>query len=52
MMVAWQFTAWNVSKKETPVGYGVIGLGKLSITLSGERASRLTQTVPTARIFC
>jgi len=25
MIVAWQFTARNVSKKEPPVGRGVIG---------------------------
>ena len=31
-----------VQERNRPVGYGVIGSGKLSITLSGERASRLT----------
>jgi hypothetical protein len=46
-MVAWQFTAWNVSKKGT-VPYGTVCLGRRerSATLSFEHPRRPTQTVP------
>jgi hypothetical protein len=47
MIVAWQFSAWNMSKKGT-VPQGTVRLGRRggSASLSGEHASRPTQTVP------
>ena len=52
MIVAWQFTAWDAEKNRTvPLGNGMIGSKERSATLSGQRASRPTHTVPTGRIF-
>ena len=47
MKVAWQFTARGCQKHGTvPLGNGMIGLAGPSAILSGERASRPSQTVP------